>query len=129
MANLPARLRIGHATYTVTVDNRRCEDDHVCGQSSGNYHEILIRDSYPHQSVADTLLHEVLHQCLFIVGAANLADHLKEGEDVEERTIMAMSGALLGALRDNPQLVAFLLAADGDGMAPEVARLLGQATS
>lgn len=109
-AAMPTSLRIGHARYTVKVDNRRCEEHQVCGQSTGNYHEIVMRDDYPHQSVADTLLHEVLHQCLFIVGATNLADHLKDGENVEERTILALSGSLLGALRDNPELVAFLLA-------------------
>jgi hypothetical protein len=109
-AAMPTSLRIGHARYAVKVDNDRCADGGLFGESHSARLEIRMDVSYPHTVVADTLLHEVMHQCLAVAGASRLDEHLKEGENVEERLILAMSGPLLGALRDNPQLVAFLLA-------------------
>lgn len=104
-AGLPRRLRIGHLAYRVRVDRQRCEDEESEAVSSGNLAQILVRGDRPHLCEAESLLHEVLHQALFVAGVDNRDDARVE----EERLVRAMTGPLLGALRDNPDLVAYLL--------------------
>lgn len=102
---LPKRIRIGHLRYRVRVDRQRCEDESSEALSSGNLAEIVVRGDRPHGSGADSLLHEVLHQALFVSGA----DLRGDDSEVEERLVRAMTGPLLAALRDNPDLTAYLL--------------------
>lgn len=97
----PTSLRIGHARYTVTSDKAGCKARKAEGRSSGNKLAIILRGDRPHDAEADTLLHEVLHQCLFQSGQGGMAD--------QEAFVLAVTGPLLGALRDNPELVAYLL--------------------
>jgi hypothetical protein len=102
---LPKTLRIGHLTYTVKADNKRCEEKDIVGESSGNECLIVLRDDFPHDTVSDTLLHEVLHQCLFAAGVVPRGKEL----DTEERWVRSMTGPLLVALRENFDLLPFLL--------------------
>lgn len=115
MTQLPTSLRIGHARYTVTADLTRCADEDSEGLSSGNSLEIMIRGDRPHDSNADTLLHEVIHQCIYQAGldCTRLGRGDLVGREVEEALVRAMTGTLLAALRDNPDLTAYLLATRG----------------
>lgn len=97
---MPTSLRIGHARYTVTADKAACKARKVEGRSSGNRLSIVIRPDRPRDAQADTLLHEILHQCLFQSGAG--------GHEGQETLILAMTGPLLSTLRDNPDLVKYL---------------------
>lgn len=65
---LPRRLRIGHLTYRVRVNRSRCEAADGEAVSSGNEARIYLRGDRPAQVTAEALLHEVLHQCLFVAG-------------------------------------------------------------
>jgi hypothetical protein len=102
----PRRLRIGHLTYRVRVARARCEADDVEAVSSGDEARIYLRGDRTVEGNAAALLHEVAHQCLFVAGANAVDD---EGQAVEERLVRAMTGPLLAALRDNPDLVAYLM--------------------
>jgi hypothetical protein len=103
----PRRLRIGHLTYKVRVDRQRCEAEDAEAISSGNEARIILRGDRPHDANADALLHEILHQCLFVAGID--VNQLEGGQPQEERLVRAMSGPLYAALRDNPALVAYLV--------------------
>lgn len=104
----PAVIRIGHLRYTVTVDTARCQLASSEGLSHGNEQTIIVRDDRPWDSASETLLHEVLHQCLHAAGleASTLSG---DGNDIEERVVRAMSGMLIATLRGNPDLTAYLL--------------------
>lgn len=105
MTPAPKRLRIGHATYEVacnpTLDPPLVEEG-LAGVSNGNLLRIAVRSNLPHQTKAETLLHEVLHQCLFVTGR-------DLERDLEESIVRPLSMALFGVLRDNPKLVTYLL--------------------
>lgn len=101
---LPKRLRIGHATYTVEANTKASRAADSEGSSDCNDLHIYLRSDRPHDAQADTFLHEVLHQALAVSGAPAW---LKV--DLEERIVRAMTSPLLGALRDNPGFVDFLL--------------------
>jgi hypothetical protein len=103
---LPTSLRIGHLTYTVKPDNKGAEDRGVAGDSNPYDCLIRIRTDYAPDAIADTLLHEVLHQCLAASGVVTKG----KDADTEERWVAAITGPLLTALRANPDLVSFLLA-------------------
>lgn len=83
-------------------------DAAVIGINPGNPVGVQRRD----------LLHELLHCCLRLSGVepnayARIVHRAKgkhDGYTVEEFTVAATAGPLLGVLRDNPALVRWLLA-------------------
>lgn len=114
----PARVRIGHLTYTVTVSTSDTSDlaqdvtqegAECVGASDVTTQTIHLIEGLGPEFEAETLLHEVLHRCLRVSGC-DPDDDAKAGvTDVEERTIKAITGPLLGALRTNRSLAAYLL--------------------
>lgn len=110
----PERIKIGHARYAVEANPDACEAGDAEGLSAGNTLQIIIRNDRPHDALAETLLHEVLHQCLFQAGldCTRIGENGLTGRDAEEVLVRAMSGTLLGTLRENRDLVTWLLHAD-----------------
>lgn len=103
-ATPPKKVRIGYADYSVLQggDVQDIMDDTLNeGISNGNVLKILLRSDRPFVNTAETLLHEILHQCLFMAG-------LELERDVEEPIVRAMSMHLFSVLRDNPKLVSYL---------------------
>lgn len=100
---LPKTLRIGHETYRIVNDPKACEAEDANGITVPDERTITIRGDRPTDKVREALLHETLHGCL---------DASVAGLPVktEERIVNAITGPLLVALRDNPELVAFLTA-------------------
>ncbi len=122
--SLPAKLRIGHLTYRVVQDDHlvaehsvRKQGDYV-GWSSASVQTIAFGSKATNHGneplgadyCRETLLHEVLHQCLRVTDCDPDRDAKAGVEDVEERTVAAMTGPLLAVLRDHPELVAWLTA-------------------
>ena len=101
---IPTQIRIGHLIYTVAVGdeiNQWLVENQEAGRSNGNLVKIEVRTDFPLVSIQETLLHEVLHQCLFVSG--------KElPTEIEEPIVRAMSMVLFGVLRDNPQFVQYI---------------------
>lgn len=112
----PRRLRIGHLTYRVSrieaEINRECfeQKQSYAGVSNCDKQMILVRPAMPHDATAEVLLHEVIHQCLRVTGTDPDKDAKADVEDIEERVCLGVAGVLLRTLRDNPDLVTFLLA-------------------
>ncbi|MER7707238.1 hypothetical protein ABTX81_30595 [Kitasatospora sp. NPDC097605] len=111
---VPARLRIGHLTYTVLLDTAVVDEASVRGQvalhgfSSSGEQRIGVRADLPSDREAEVVLHEVLHQCLRVAGVDPDADAAAGLKDVEERAVNSIAGVLLAVLRDNPALTAYL---------------------
>lgn len=107
----PRRLKVGHLSYTVEVDAKRCrEADVTYGQSDMRDSTILLSPEQSAGQLRDTMLHEVLHCVMDQTNIRHGGDKalIPTGDD-EERLIHALSPALLAVLRDNPRLIAFLL--------------------
>ena len=127
MSSLPGTIRVGAWTYTVVTD-----PDEIAKAAEGNVpdsgtwgafsdHEALvigINEANAPDALRMAVLHEVMHCCLRISGAwptqyARLlakARHDDFGVDMEEYVIAGSAGVLLGVLRDNPDLLAWLTA-------------------
>ena len=102
---MPTKLRIGFADFQVVSDpslDGQLIEDGLAGASNGNLLKIAVRSDMPATIKAETLLHEVLHQCLYAAGQNN-------SQKIEEPIVRAMSMALFSVLRDNPDFVKYLL--------------------
>lgn len=99
---LPATIKVGPHVYRVVSPNRALEAEDAAGRTSPAVGEIQVRSEHSHTYVADTLLHEVLHAVIHNVSGAP--------SDQEEQFVERMSTGLLAVLRENPDLVAFLVA-------------------
>jgi hypothetical protein len=122
----PQTLRIGHLVYTVVVDDGLLTEHGTRSQCTiaGFSHSALQSIVLGTKSVTsgnrpfgedyrrEVLLHEVLHSCLRVTGCDPDRDAKADCTDVEERAVEAISGPLLAALRDNPELVTYLLNVD-----------------
>lgn len=122
--SLPTRLRIGHLTYTVVEDDQLVAEHSVrehsdfAGWSSAVTQTIALGIKAIGQANApmgadyrrETLLHEVVHCCLRAADCNPDRDAKAGVEDIEERAVAALTGPLLGVLRDHPDLVAWLIA-------------------
>ncbi|GIH26046.1 hypothetical protein Aph01nite_43560 [Acrocarpospora phusangensis] len=112
---IPTRVKIGYARYGVVVSNdaihKADSENHTnyAGFSNGSTQKIVLREDNPPDYQAETLLHEILHQCLRVAGVDADVDAKAGLADVEERAVRAIAPNLLAALRENPDLVAYLL--------------------
>lgn len=113
MTELPKSIRVGPLTYTVEVMPKGLK-----GGEWGMTHHTKLRirldGRHPQANLRATLLHEVLHAARYVTGAhlEEFAKHYSKRYDLEERVITTLEHPLLGILRDNPDLVAFLTAGE-----------------
>lgn len=99
----PALLKISHHDWRVRPGRVKApEGEFWYGVTRRKKTRIDFDDTVSPSQQRDTLLHEVLH--------AILTDSpFRLSNDDEERAIRAVTPGLLAALRDNPDLVKFLL--------------------
>ena len=120
----PDQVKVGHRTYRIQYleDHEWQEAGEDEGQRGVTHHPsglIRIRISYDGQRSADDmlrelLLHEFLHICNSNGMAWNAWENLKEADAldysvVEEILVGAAAPQLLMVLKDNPEVLAYLL--------------------
>lgn len=96
-------VRVG--PFDVTIDHLEGKDrtDFLGTFSSGNM-TISLRDQYVSEQVrAETLLHEILHAVYQVFDV--------KPKDGEERTVHGLSIGLACVIRDNPDLMAWMMGA------------------
>ncbi len=104
----PATLQIGPYRYAVVCSEEAINKAQVEDKTDlhGRHHpgrqEIALNPEQAPDCMADTLLHEILHACVYLSGVD------VKGKD-EERMIGGISSVLLDCLRRNPKLVTFLV--------------------
>lgn len=78
------------------------------GEAQGFYssdrHEISINSALYGIEVFNTLIHEILHACVYVYG---LKEEFKD-EDHEEKVVNALGNALTEVLTRNPELVSWI---------------------
>lgn len=100
---LPERVKVGYKTYRIEPQSEADtdNDDHL---GFANHKQGLIRtqDHGPKHDCANTLLHEILHACMY-VGEAGL-DY-----DAEERAVTVTANLLIGIMQSNPEVMRWIM--------------------
>ena len=106
----PDKVRVGPHRYRIRYDKDAIDlkatehnERRLYGLTEPVSQLIHIDPTLAASQMRDTVLHEVLHACLSLIGADEFLSPSKE-----ERLVRALSPALLQVLRDNPKLVRFL---------------------
>lgn len=100
---------VGPFTYTIHADanrmNQKCRDrdDDLRGHVDLMALTIDLDPTFAPATIAESLLHEVLHTITHVTGIDGDLD-----DDREEALVNRLSPALLDTLRRNPTLVAYL---------------------
>jgi hypothetical protein len=118
VADMPASIRIGAVTYTITTDPDAWVRYEHENQKKGYYGHtrhikatILISPDSTPDVARLTLWHEIQHAlCETVMGSPNWLDLGQDKDDREETVIRAFESPTLLVLRDNPDLVAYLTA-------------------
>ena len=110
MTLLPASIKVGPMRYRLITDREAMHEeryDSGDGDLKGrvNFHALTITldTKLPHDALADTLLHEVRHAIHRHTGCDDIEKFVEE--DFVNRT----NAMYLAVLRENPELVAFLV--------------------
>lgn len=106
----PAKVKIGFRVYDVVVDKNAinaCTAAHGNGVQYGECnHESLVITVDPTQNtlmVQETMLHEILHACMSLIGVSEEMD-----EKTEESLVLRLSPVLMGFMKDNPKMLDYL---------------------
>jgi len=113
MAPIPSAVKVGPIVYSVFVGGEEWEQAHLRDQTPGllgltesERAQITLPDSLAPGPEREVVLHEVLH-AIYQVGG-NMIERV-ERDQLEEDSIRLISPGLLGVLRENPDLVAYLV--------------------
>lgn len=111
----PTSVKVGYATYAIEwLDDDEWyvqrQDDDWGGVTIHEEMRILIRvaERRAEDSMRETLLHEITH-AVWAVRALNQYPTPEDMNNLEEYIIHSQTGGLLGALSDNPGVVAYLI--------------------
>ena len=89
------KLKIGGQVYKVIRDDKQCEERGYLGICFKDHSKIFYTEDYPKETVADTLIHEMLH--------AIWRNYLDEGAVEEEKAVTMLAHGLIQVMRDNPK--------------------------
>lgn len=98
----PTRVKIGAHSWKVSELVEIEADQWLFGRTRPRWSLIEITKGQSASQKRDTVLHEVLH-AIIEQGSTFIEDH------VEEALVRDISPLLLGVLRENPNLLKFLL--------------------
>lgn len=112
MTEMPTSIRVGPFVYRVVQDvaklqaHERKEKGAYSGYSDHSVMEIVVGPDEVACSQRETIWHEVKHCVVHLFGEYGKMD--------DETYVRRTAPMELAALRDNPDLVAYLLAKDDD---------------
>lgn len=103
---VPLAVKVLHREFTVEFDNLHLDNAEADGLTSGQQSRIILRDDIQSDLQREVILHEVLHAIFYATGVELTQVDM---DHVEERAVATLAGGLVSVLRENPDLVAFLL--------------------
>jgi hypothetical protein len=112
----PDEVKLGPHTFKIywsqTHWNRLTLEEDGLGRLVGRTHhpkcEIYIKPGMSLSQSRDTLLHEILHVLIGTGVGLNYRVAIAENADLEEAIVATVTPWLLGVLRDNPAVLAYL---------------------
>lgn len=112
VSKLPKRVKVGPFRYSVAVggvewDQARLasNDPDLVGHADHATLTIAMRPGLVPGAEREVLLHEILHACS---NAAGQPLECMSHEEAEENAVRVLAPPLLGVLRDNPAVIAYL---------------------
>jgi len=108
----PKKVAVGHVVYDIRTEERLSEITGTSGTCGQDVQTILIDDQLGPDQERETVLHELLHAIFYATSAHRLLEELEktaEMKDLEENFIQPLASRLLELLRDNPDLVKYLI--------------------
>lgn len=113
---LPAHVLIGSQRFK--IEQRSAKDDaFLSGNYGYTYDEsnlIVIEVKQAESRKRTTLLHEILHAIRYVFGSGTQPRRKAEFEEVEHYFIGLYEEPLLMVLRENPDVMAYLLEKDSN---------------
>jgi hypothetical protein len=97
---LPSVVQVGPYTYRVTTEKKEPTEE-LFGECDVHNQVVYLYPGQARDSMADSLLHEILHACWACTG-------MHDGKYNEEQVVRGLTTWLLLVLRDNPELVEYL---------------------
>lgn len=110
MTDMPSSVRVGPYVYTISQDVAKLQEHErkqrgaYSGYSDHSKMEIVVGPEEAACSQRETLWHEVKHCVIHLFG--------EYGKQDDETYVRRTAPMELAVLRDNPELVAYLLASD-----------------
>jgi hypothetical protein len=112
-SKLPSKIRLGSQVWDVSVQKRKhASDDGHYGFTNAKDNTIVLDAELPESMLRTTLLHELLHAIGVTFGGSFKPAKATDYLDWEHYWIGLYEEPLVMLLRDNPELVGFLLADD-----------------
>ena len=106
----PGKVKVGPHSYRIRYDKDAIDlkatelnERRLYGLTEPVHAVIHVDPTLAKSQKQDTVLHEVLHACLSLIGWDESLSAEKE-----ERLVRALSPVLLQVLQDNPRLCAYL---------------------
>lgn len=96
---IPNKLKCGGLIYDVRLDGDVAKAAQVFGQTQFSKQIVYIDGAETQQMQEETLLHEILHICLFNSGMNGRLERLER--ELEEDLVSAISPTLFAILKDN----------------------------
>lgn len=117
MIKVPEKIKVGPVTYTVVVDEdewmrleHRSRERNGFGMTEHHTATIYLNPKDSETTQRQTLLHEALHAMMFVLmGSPNFRNLGDSQFNREERIARMFEGPLLQLLRDNEDMVAYLV--------------------
>lgn len=109
-SKLPTSVKIGSHNWTITEIKRKNQPDgdHY-GFTNDKDASITIDSEMPDSVKRVTILHEIMHAIRFTFGGSYTPPKSTSYEDMEHYFIGLYEEPMTMVLRDNPELVAYLL--------------------
>ena len=109
MTKLPSKVKIGSIVWEVSEQKRKhAADDHY-GFTNYKDATIIIDADLPVAMKRTTLIHEIMHAILSTFGGSFKPSKSTEFADWEHYFIGLYEEPMIMVLRDNPELVEYLL--------------------
>lgn len=113
--NLPKKIRVGSQIWEITEQKRKHNSEFLDGTYAYTVDKdntIVLDAEMAHSIRRVTLFHEVLHAIRFVFGGSFKPKRDTTYEEWEHYWIGLYEEPVLMVLRDNPELLAFLLSDD-----------------
>ena len=105
---IPKVVRIGYQDVKIERETATFSKQSDCyGEYEHRKNQITIQNDLSNLDEANTLLHEVLHACVYGSGLNQAEGPLKE-DNAEELTVNQLTNYLMGVFRDNPWFLDYI---------------------